>query len=118
MCALTKLSFEPPVIYCTSCGAKIKRGQIFYSTPADHGNDLKAGSISNRCMLGCQVLAASQDCSRVWCCCAVFLLSANASSAKPSNRYPTTPVLVSALLVSSASALPHLPHTNCTVLQV
>lgn len=48
MCALTKLSFEPPVIYCSSCGLRIKRGQIFYSTPPDHGNDLK-GYFCHQC---------------------------------------------------------------------
>ncbi|KAG2482629.1 hypothetical protein HYH03_018437 [Edaphochlamys debaryana] len=48
VCMLTKLSFEPPVIYCTSCGLKIKRGQIFYSTPPEHGNDLK-GYFCHQC---------------------------------------------------------------------
>ena len=43
VCQLTKLSFEPPVIYCSLCGLKIKRGQTFYSTPADASNDLKVG---------------------------------------------------------------------------
>jgi hypothetical protein len=43
VCGLTKLSFEPPVIYCTMCGIKIKRGQVFYSTPLDasNANDLR-----------------------------------------------------------------------------
>ena len=43
VCQLTKLSFEPPVIYCSLCGLKIKRAQVYYSTPADASNDLKVG---------------------------------------------------------------------------
>ena len=48
MCLLTKLSFEPPVIYCTSCGLKIKRGQTFHSTPPSDNNDLR-GYFCHQC---------------------------------------------------------------------
>ncbi|MEW5317257.1 MAG: hypothetical protein WDW38_008570 [Sanguina aurantia] len=48
VCLLTKLSFEPPVIYCTQCANKIKRGQTYYSTPPDASNDIK-GSWCHNC---------------------------------------------------------------------
>lgn len=38
VCQCTKLLYEPPVIYCSLCGLKIKRGQTYYSTPADMGD--------------------------------------------------------------------------------
>ncbi|KAI3512982.1 hypothetical protein L1887_20305 [Cichorium endivia] len=31
LCAVEKLSFEPPPIYCTPCGARIKRNAMFYT---------------------------------------------------------------------------------------
>ncbi|KAG6550989.1 hypothetical protein Mapa_007604 [Marchantia paleacea] len=31
LCAVEKLTFEPPPIYCTSCGARIKRNAPFYT---------------------------------------------------------------------------------------
>jgi E1A/CREB-binding protein len=37
VCNCTKLLFEPPLVYCTSCGQKIKRSQVFYCTQADAG---------------------------------------------------------------------------------
>ena len=48
VCQLLKLSFEPPVVYCTTCGTKIKRGQTYYCTPMDTSNDLK-GSWCHQC---------------------------------------------------------------------
>ncbi|KAJ7216854.1 hypothetical protein O6H91_Y471400 [Diphasiastrum complanatum] len=32
LCAVEKLTFEPPPIYCTPCGARIKRNALFYTT--------------------------------------------------------------------------------------
>ncbi|KAJ0733289.1 putative histone acetyltransferase chromatin regulator PHD family [Helianthus annuus] len=34
LCAVEKLTFEPPPIYCTPCGAPIKRNAIFYTVGA------------------------------------------------------------------------------------
>nr|XP_043614914.1 histone acetyltransferase HAC1-like isoform X2 [Erigeron canadensis] len=31
LCAVERLSFEPPPIYCTPCGARIKRNAMFYT---------------------------------------------------------------------------------------
>ncbi|PIA36961.1 hypothetical protein AQUCO_03100008v1 [Aquilegia coerulea] len=31
LCAVEKLTFEPPPIYCTSCGGRIKRNAMFYT---------------------------------------------------------------------------------------
>ncbi|KAI3761107.1 hypothetical protein L1987_51515 [Smallanthus sonchifolius] len=31
LCAVEKLTFEPPPIYCTPCGARIKRNAMFYT---------------------------------------------------------------------------------------
>ncbi|KAI3726595.1 hypothetical protein L1987_66393 [Smallanthus sonchifolius] len=31
LCAVEKLTFEPPTIYCTPCGARIKRNAMFYT---------------------------------------------------------------------------------------
>ncbi|KAH9615481.1 hypothetical protein KSS87_003178, partial [Heliosperma pusillum] len=31
LCAVEKLSFEPPPIYCTPCGARIKRNAMYYT---------------------------------------------------------------------------------------
>eukprot|EP00798_Chlamydomonas_sp_ICE-L_P023038 gene23038-30233_t len=42
VCGLAKLYFEPPVIYCSYCGIKLKRSQVYYTTPMDGTNDLKA----------------------------------------------------------------------------
>lgn len=33
LCAHSKLVFEPPAIYCYSCGVKVKRNQVFYTSP-------------------------------------------------------------------------------------
>jgi E1A/CREB-binding protein len=32
LCAVEKLTFEPPPIYCTACGARIKRNALYYTT--------------------------------------------------------------------------------------
>lgn len=32
LCAVEKLTFEPPPIYCTPCGARIKRNAMYYTT--------------------------------------------------------------------------------------
>ncbi|XP_047947725.1 histone acetyltransferase HAC1-like isoform X1 [Salvia hispanica] len=34
LCAVEKLSFEPPPIYCTPCGARIKRNHMYYTIGA------------------------------------------------------------------------------------
>ncbi|KAH9622849.1 hypothetical protein KSS87_007187 [Heliosperma pusillum] len=34
LCAVEKLSFEPPPIYCTPCGARIKRNAMYYTVGA------------------------------------------------------------------------------------
>ncbi|MCE3214699.1 hypothetical protein HAX54_053074 [Datura stramonium] len=34
LCAVEKLTFEPPPIYCTPCGARIKRNAMYYSIGA------------------------------------------------------------------------------------
>lgn len=31
LCAVEKLNFEPPPIYCSPCGARIKRNAMFYT---------------------------------------------------------------------------------------
>jgi hypothetical protein len=33
VCGCTRLLYEPPVLYCTMCALKIKRGQTYYATP-------------------------------------------------------------------------------------
>ncbi len=32
LCAVEKLTFEPPPIYCTACGARIKRNAYYHTT--------------------------------------------------------------------------------------
>ncbi|KAH6763618.1 histone acetyltransferase of the CBP family 12 [Perilla frutescens var. frutescens] len=34
LCAVEKLSFEPPPLYCTPCGARIKRNAMYYTVGA------------------------------------------------------------------------------------
>ena len=34
LCAVEKLTFEPPPIYCTPCGARIKRNAMYYCVGA------------------------------------------------------------------------------------
>lgn len=34
LCAVEKLTFEPPPIYCTPCGARIKRNAMYYTMGA------------------------------------------------------------------------------------
>lgn len=41
VCGLTKLTFEPPCIYCTQCGQRIKRGQIYHCTLPEAGCDFR-----------------------------------------------------------------------------
>lgn len=31
LCAVEKLTFEPPPIYCSACGARIKRNALYYN---------------------------------------------------------------------------------------
>lgn len=31
LCAVEKLTFEPPPIYCTTCGVRIKRNNMYYT---------------------------------------------------------------------------------------
>ena len=41
VCGVSRLVFEPPVIYCTGCGIKIKRGQVYYTTPSTNQSEIK-----------------------------------------------------------------------------
>jgi hypothetical protein len=41
VCGLTKLTFEPPCIYCTTCGQRIKRGQTYHCTPTEPGCEFR-----------------------------------------------------------------------------
>ncbi|KAG1671872.1 hypothetical protein FOA52_003439 [Chlamydomonas sp. UWO 241] len=41
VCGLVRILYEPPVVFCMSCGQKIKRGQTFYSTPESSVADIK-----------------------------------------------------------------------------
>mmetsp|Transcript_3745 Transcript_3745/g.10568 ORF Transcript_3745/g.10568 Transcript_3745/m.10568 type:complete len:1130 (-) Transcript_3745:1380-4769(-) len=41
VCGLSQLKFEPPVIYCMTCGLKIKRGQVYYHTPEANVSEIK-----------------------------------------------------------------------------
>lgn len=41
VCGLTKLTFEPPCIYCTTCGQRIKRGQTYHCTPMEPGCEFR-----------------------------------------------------------------------------
>eukprot|EP00878_Enallax_costatus_P007519 GHUV01007875.1.p1 GENE.GHUV01007875.1~~GHUV01007875.1.p1 ORF type:complete len:926 (+),score=290.96 GHUV01007875.1:200-2779(+) len=41
VCGLTKLTFEPPCIYCIQCGQRIKRGQIYHCTVPEPGCDFR-----------------------------------------------------------------------------
>ena len=34
LCAVEKLTFEPPPIYCTTCGGRIKRNNMYYTMGA------------------------------------------------------------------------------------
>lgn len=34
LCAVEKLTFEPPPIYCTPCGARIKRNAMYHTVGA------------------------------------------------------------------------------------
>jgi hypothetical protein len=43
VCGLTKLTFEPPLLYCGTCGLKIKRGQVYYCTPEASSSEFKVG---------------------------------------------------------------------------
>jgi hypothetical protein len=33
VCKQSKFTFEPPCLYCTQCGQRIRRGQTFHCTP-------------------------------------------------------------------------------------
>lgn len=41
VCGLTKLTFEPPCIYCTTCGQRIKRGQTYHCTAIEPGCEFR-----------------------------------------------------------------------------
>jgi hypothetical protein len=41
VCGLTKLTFEPPCIYCTQCGQRIKRGQTYHCTALEPGCEFR-----------------------------------------------------------------------------
>lgn len=41
VCGLTKLTYEPPCIYCTTCGQRIKRGQTYHCTPVEQGCEFR-----------------------------------------------------------------------------
>lgn len=41
VCGLTKLTFEPPCIYCVTCGQRIKRGQTYHCTPMEPGSEFR-----------------------------------------------------------------------------
>eukprot|EP00879_Flechtneria_rotunda_P004691 GHRR01004955.1.p1 GENE.GHRR01004955.1~~GHRR01004955.1.p1 ORF type:complete len:1088 (+),score=359.45 GHRR01004955.1:402-3266(+) len=41
VCGLTKLTFEPPCIYCIQCGQRIKRGQTYHCTTLEPGSDFR-----------------------------------------------------------------------------
>jgi hypothetical protein len=43
VCRQSKFTFEPPCLYCTQCGQRIKRGQTFHSTPPVRGRRGAAG---------------------------------------------------------------------------
>ena len=36
VCEVTKLTFEPATLYCSTCGNKIKRSQTYYTVPPTH----------------------------------------------------------------------------------
>ena len=40
-CNQATLKFEPPSLYCTGCGQRIKRNQTYYTTPATFDSGLK-----------------------------------------------------------------------------
>jgi len=41
VCGCVKLLYEPPVLYCSQCNLKIKRGQVYYCSPQDAGADYR-----------------------------------------------------------------------------
>lgn len=41
VCGCVKLLYEPPVLYCSLCNLKIKRGQVYYCSPTDAGADYR-----------------------------------------------------------------------------
>lgn len=45
LCAVERLTFEPPPIYCTACGARIKRNSVYYT--------LAAGETRHYCCTAC-----------------------------------------------------------------
>jgi len=36
VCGVSRLTFEPPCLFCTQCGQRIKRGQVFHATPQEY----------------------------------------------------------------------------------
>ena len=53
LCKVVKLNFEPPPIYCSPCGARVKRNAPYYTAPITE-------SCHNLCLL-CYNEARSQS---------------------------------------------------------
>jgi hypothetical protein len=63
LCAIEKLTFDPPPIYCTSCGVRIKRNAQFYTMGAGDTrhcfcipcyNDVRGDSVSVDGLIFCK----------------------------------------------------------------
>ena len=54
VCGLSKILFEPPLMYCMTCNLKIKRGQTMYRVPE------RAGEASEQATLA---VSAGERCS-------------------------------------------------------
>lgn len=48
VCRLARLTFDPPLLYCNTCGLKIKRGASYYSTPSDTAQEYR-GTWCSQC---------------------------------------------------------------------
>lgn len=48
VCRLARLTFDPPLLYCNTCGSKIKRGAPYYSTPVDTQQEFR-GTWCSQC---------------------------------------------------------------------
>ncbi len=49
VCQCSKLTFEPPVLYCSTCGQRIKRGQTYYATPPEQPDASLKGCWCHQC---------------------------------------------------------------------
>jgi E1A/CREB-binding protein len=67
LCAVEKLTFEPPPIYCSPCGARIKRNAMYYT--------MGAGDIRHYFCIPCNSLGFG-DCEFV-INCNEFLMSSD-----------------------------------------